>query len=445
MAWLHAPHPGKSLATLEQSGFADLAVVLLPGGVRRALARTSGAELAVAAYRTAGSVDVTLWLDAGDAAPASVASMEKWLEGLGYRPKERRHEGDVLFHTLESAAGPITVFSSGGRCGWSSDPERARRVTTAAESPLAAEADVMRLRDRAADADVRARLDVQRFFGMLARTRQGPQIAGQIRRLGLDRLRAIEVQGRVAGRGRFAAEVAFVLPRPWRELPAALGPPIEPVRPPQVPGRAAWMRWSVKPADLWYVAEKLYRYERAVEAALVRAQLDAVERRLQRSFTEDALGHEPRVWTVWRSREGTVLVAEVADVGLAATFLTAYAELLPAFFPDLSVSRDESAGKSVLSLSLRGRPILTLGFSKSAVVVGSDRVQVERAVEVRGRARSLGTTAVVAHGQGRGLPVALARFLPEGAGDRARAHRADWQLRTAANGLVVDATVRAGN
>ena len=48
-----------------------------------------------------------------------------------------------------------------------------------------------------------------------------------------------------------------------------------------------FLRVSVKPADLWLVGEKLFGYERAMQSSLIRAQLDAMERQIGKSFTDD--------------------------------------------------------------------------------------------------------------------------------------------------------------
>ena len=444
MAWLHAPKVGASLSTLERGGFADLAALLLPANARRALAAVPEAEMVVATYRAPepGRAEATLWLDAGAAEAESVAMMERWLGQSGFAAGERRERNGVTLHTLTGPAGAVTVFAGRGRCGWSSEVGRAQRMLTRAREPLAADPAFRALAARTPDASVRARLDVQKLYGMLARTPRGPRLAGQIRRLGLDGVTAVELHGSPRGNGQLVAEVRISLPKPWRDLPAALGPPVPIEQPAMVPPAAQELaRVSVKPADLWYVAEKLYGYERAVESSLVAAQLDAVERRLGHSFTEDALGHEARVWTTWTTGAGRVLVAGVADGKLAATLLGAYAEVLPTFFPDLAVNRRQAGRHQLLDLTVRGRPLVTLGFAADVVVVGASRAQVEGALGARaGRARSAGATPAVAHG--RGL-TSVSSLLPAAARESLGRHPVSWQLRTLDDGLVLRVLVRA--
>jgi len=447
MAWVHAPRVGASLSALGRTGFAEIAAVLLPDDVRKALAAAPDAEMMVASYRSAepGEAEVVLWLDAAQAEAASVAMMERWLGQLGFKAGDKREAAGVALHTLTGANGTMTVFSGDGRCGWSSDGKRAEAMLTRAEKSLSGDAGFQKLLARSADADVRGRIDVQRFYGMLARTPQGPQLAGQIRRLGLDTLEAVEMQARLRGKKRLLSELRLLLPKPWKDLPAALGPAMAHERPAMIPKAASgFARLSVKPADLWYVAEKLYGYERAMESSLVRAQLDSVERRLGKSFTEDALGHAPRVWTTWSTNEGRVLVAEVADGKLAATLLVAYAEVLPTFFPDLSVTKHAVGKQQLLVLSVRGRTLVALGFSDRAVVVASSRAQAEGAMAARrGKSSVLGATRVVAHGQGTFLLAPLARLLPSTARQRLGDSQGSWQLRAVDDGFIVDTVASA--
>jgi hypothetical protein len=442
MAYVHVPRVSKSIEALQRSSLVWLLSQMVPQGEARALARAGASDLLLASYRRPepGQSHTILWMDAGTALPATRQLVHRWLAGRRFQAKGQSRAGELQLTTLRSATATMTTFAGLGRVGWSTDAERAARALDASPSPLAIDPSFTKLVARTPDAVLRARVDVQRVFGWIARTDRGPAIAGVVRRLGLAGVQAIELQVHPPRAPELLAEARVVTPGPHQDVLAAWGSPISHVVPSDIPPTSrCYVRGSLRPARLWQVAEKLMFYEMPIEASLARAQLDSVEQRLQKRLLEQGLGDETHQWT-WICDPGRqVLLAGVKDARLTGDILAAYADLLSTLFPGLRVEHGK-LGEARLLL-IHGQQTLAMAFGGDRMVIGQSQAALGSALESGLKARrrpgkSLSGVPVLAYG--RLSAAALGHFQPmvklEG--------QVELAVRQSADGFVADLVLR---
>lgn len=399
MLWVELPALGASLQALEHSAFAALLPSLLPRSVARTLAEMRQTQLLATATREDGTgVAVTVLLDAAGALEPWQTATRDWFTSQGFRNgTTARHDG-LEIETLTNAHRHVLLFSGRGRAGWSTDPARAAAALTPSANPLSRSASFVALRAASPAADLRARLDVQSLYGLAARQANGPVIAGVVRRIGLDRLQAIDLIADVRDRETLVARATLHLPKPWDGLPVALGPPIAQVRPAEVPADAlSYARLSLIPARVWLAAERLCSFLAPLETTLARTQVDSIERQLGKTIVDAALGFEPRVWSLYRvhsgGRQDTVLVAEVADAAAARVLAESIVGLLPGLLAGVRVSSQRHRGSTILTV--QG---VALAFTDRHVVVASSAAAAREHLSRRGKAEPLAGAKVVAHG-----------------------------------------------
>jgi hypothetical protein len=458
--WVQLPALGASMRRAERSTFAGLLPIILPRVVRRALAAAKKAELLATVTRQTGTgVDATVLLDAAGAAGPWRSATRRWLASRGFSGGQAARQDGLEIETLERGARRVALFSGGGRAGLSTDPARAAAALTPSAAPLARTASFAALVAASPGADLRARLEVQKLYGLLARQPGGPKIAGAVMRLGLDAVRAVDLHARLRDRKTLVTVATVHLPEPWHGLPEALGPAVPQIRPAEVPPDAlSYTRVSLIPARIWFVGEKLCSFHAPLETTLARAQVDGIERQLGKTIVDDALGYEPRVWTAYRvlrgGRSDAVLVAQVADAGAARLLAESIAGLLPDLFAGIRVASERREGSTILTI--QG---IAFAFTDRHVVVASSTAAARAHLLHHGKPEPLAGPKVIAHGMhddargvgglydaARAVPAMhpWVRALTDGGVSRAALvgslGRSSWQATAAPDGLEVRLT-----
>ncbi|MBI5511882.1 MAG: hypothetical protein HY903_24260 [Deltaproteobacteria bacterium] len=310
----------------------------------------------------------------GDDAVAVLAATRSWLTAaakagdplapvvLALWPEALRQDetgeggGDLLFGVYrDPAARRLAPFAG---------PEA--RGTNGTQGVLAAERQA--LAKAAPGALFYGVLQVQRLYGLLARTPDGARFSGRIRRLGLEGLGVVTLAGRRDHDGRLVADLRVTVRSPHAGILDALGPPAPAIRPTEVPTAAlAWGRVMLRPARLWAVAQKVLAQLDALQVTLATAQLQGIEDELRLSL-DRALGDDGRPTLAYLSRTkgerlDLVVAAELADPFAVLTLCERYTQVLTALLPDLRFAATDGPEGRTLSVAHRRRaeePFLAL-------------------------------------------------------------------------------------
>jgi len=439
IAWLELPQANASAEALAQSRFADLFEAVFPKRMLRALKGATKSQVLAAAFKSAspGEAEATVWIEAGKAEPAITAALVDWLGAMGAK-QASRSAGGLTLTPVQLRGRVITVFSGQGRSGWSTQVQRAERALTRSPAPLDDDPAYVQLLRRTTKADARGRINVPRLWGMVARSQQASKWIPMIERLGLEHLAAVEVQSRLLDKTSVALEVQLTLPRPWRHLLASLGPPIAHTEP-AVPKGARYARASVRPGYLWSWLERMASDKAPMETALVRAQLDGIEKRLGSKLVEDALGEDPQVWTVYQKAGAVVVEMGVKDATLMGEFVKAYAAILPNLFPQTQV-KDTTIGKTqVIGVSGGGVGPISVAVLGDVLLVSSSAMELEAHLGRRQPVKEgpLGSERLIAYGNNPDTKIQVPPLW----------HAVDvgvvgWRVSAESDRLIVDATVR---
>jgi hypothetical protein len=191
---------------------------------------------------------------------------------------------------------------------------------------------------------------------------------------------------------RLESEVRAVFGGEAAGLFAALGEPAAPLGALPAGVRGA-VRLSVRPALVFHVASKLFKYHNPVRHALVDTQLHAAESQVGLHIDTDVLGEASRPWTFLEvdTAGGRALVAELelADVvglrRLAQGLVESLGQLGGAEgtgrSPSLSTQQSRYAGVDLLTLG--GDAHLTLAFGPHAVTLAADAATVRAHLDRR--------------------------------------------------------------
>ncbi len=376
LAWVEVPLLARAVAQMYGSPVGPLAPLVLPRADRAVVKNARDAHLLAAVYPGAdgGPLEWVVALDGGGAAGSLRDALRASLARQAFTPGPSAPGDDASLQPFTRRGETVMLFAQGGRVGVASTPARAQPGLGVAPKPLSATPEYRRL-SQLTPSDLRASLDVQRLYGILARTSQGRTLAGLVDRLGLldaqalsstvvfDRTRGAVVKGDLTVTGE------------PKGLRAVLGPAVVPAQPGAVPpGSTGFARLSVSPKRLWELAQIVASYEAPVETSLVRANLDALEARLGKSIGADLLGDAPRLWTVYLTPAGgpttPVLLADVASGEVAAAFLKELAAVLPTLFPGLEAKASVADGTSVWVVAEKKRELLAIGVRRDTLVVG---------------------------------------------------------------------------
>jgi hypothetical protein len=361
VVYLHAPRVWSRLQELEASAFAPLVPLFLPTADRQKLEAQKGGDLLAVVCRNNETRSLDYWVG---------------LDG-----------GQSLF-----------LFDADGRCGLASRQTLGLDAATASAKPLAKDPELTSLASTWADAALRGRANIQKYYGYLARTAGGGYLSGVVRRLGLDSVVAATFATFLRSKKRLETEVRFVAPRPWQGVLDSLGPALPVEWPAEVPKAAlGFVRVSLRPTRLWVVVQKLLAQASAIEFTLAQAQLDAMQEEVK-VRVEEALGDEPRTWVLYAVANGArpdlVLVAPVLDAAGLGRVVERYARVLPNIAPDLKVDVRDGAVGRVVSFGWarrQGEPFLVIGIDagkESRFIVASSRPAFDAFAGRRGKVRS---------------------------------------------------------
>jgi hypothetical protein len=374
LGWVEVPAPARSSARLDASVLAPLYGLLLSRNERALLTKAPDTRLLAAVYAGTETTpsEWVIALDGGGAAPLLRDALRGWLQQRGFGPAPEPAPGPGLV-ALAGGDRQVFLFGDGGRLGVASTSGRASGALTGVTRPLGSSPEYQR--SPGATSDLRASLDVQRFYGRLALSPQGRTLAGLVDRLGLLGVQSVDLGGAVEGPGAVLTAVVPVTGE-RKGLRQVLGAPVPPVRPGVVPpGAVGWARAVVCPECLWSLAQIVSSYEAPVETALVVANLATLEERVGKQIGADVLGATPRPWTVYAGDLGgqtvSVLVAELADAATGARFVDELAAMLPSVFPGLELRPLPGAGPRVWTLFAQGRPRLAFALDRGALVLSA--------------------------------------------------------------------------
>ena len=399
VAYLHASQALTHLREIDESAFGPLLSIFLPTVERKKLLAERGGDLLVALYRNAETqaLDTWLGLDAGKATADVVALWAQDLKLRGYEDAAGDARPGLKTRVFTRSSHGLFLFQADGRCGLASRQSLSLEALEVSTKPLAESSDFKAVASLDSDAAVRGRVNIQKYYGYLARTEQGSYLSGLVRRLGLDNLVAASLAVRLDGKKRLETRVSVVAPKPWQGVLDALGPAVTSETLVAVPQEfLGFMRVSIRPARLWVVVQKVLAQASAMEFTLAQAQLDALQDEAKIRI-DDALGDEPKAWAlVIMPGAGTfdlVLVAPVADAEGLGKILERYGRILPSIAPDLKLSVAESPAGRILSLGWarkKGDPFLTLAVQagkESRVVVASSAAALDAFLQQHGKIR----------------------------------------------------------
>lgn len=398
VAWAHIPELSQSLNALNRSAFKPFLLLFFNEAAGQAVSKLTTSELLAAVWRGAipGEYQLSLGIDAGSACPEIVKNLEAWLKHQGGHVVATQPFADKVDKSLGSEKDGFGLFLGEQRCGFTKPSGLVLESMRPAKSPLKVAESFRNLVNRTPTALGRARIDVQRFYGWLARTENGPHWARRVRRLGLDGIQSVDLSIRQDGNKTLALQADIAAHATSDGLLAVFGPPQTVDWPKEIPGTAvSFVRVSVKPASLWLLLFKVLSLERPVEAALLNAQLGAAEAKVGYDLAAHAFGDDPRNLTLYAIREANgeltrVVWAEVANPGEVFTILLELAQGLAEVFPELHVSQGSVGKIPSLDVAINsGHWGVRLAVTDAAVVVSTNTAALTVALRSSSKGRRL--------------------------------------------------------
>jgi hypothetical protein len=392
-----------------------------------------------------------LFVPPEQAAPAAVAGWLVAPKPASLAQRLRASPFRALAPSLAAAPGEAPWIVT-----WAATPALEAKVwqdpnSPPSAQPLAQDATYERL--TSAGVDVAGRVDVPRAYGALSRGPRGAKVVQTVRRLGLELLQEIVLEGRLTPGGTWESHADIGLPLPRRGIAAALGPPVSPVWPATVPkGALGFTCASVLPGPLWQVLEAVAVALYPLELSLVRVQMDALEDSLRKRWADDILGTKPRLWTwyVAPTKKGgpePVWALEVADGLSAFTFVHEGLGMVSELTGGANAAPGQVQGAKTLVLRGREGREVHAAFRPDAIVLAQSGAALEAHLARRGKAAPLPgaggpSVAFGVHDDPSALAAALSLrgALPK-AGLEA-VGRSTWSVQPTAAGFHVDAVTR---
>ena len=251
------------------------------------------------------------------------------------------------------------------------------------------------LRQRTAGAVAVGRVAMGQLYGYWAKQAQGARLERLIFRLGLQQAGNLTWWLSTGAHGSLTLHAELELP------PHRFGPSqwLGPATPPRLPVAlsqdvTSFVQMNVLPDQAWLTAERIFGERHAIQFALARAQLDALEQKNGISWLDDVLGRQPRAWTLLRRKDGAItLVLGLADGHAAWSLIEDMADIARAFVPSLTLTPLSGAGDKRFVLAWgegqdgegRDTPVYLL-LQKNAVVIASRSDALALAHEAPGEA-----------------------------------------------------------
>ncbi len=375
------PH---ELARLQASPWGALVGRWLPRENLKALTAAEQGELVAACYRTEPSGLAGLLALTSGAASTLGPLWDQELSRRGYTVSEVAAVGQPAHYQ-----GPLGSLWLRHAPNFLSLANRADLVAAlpSGKRSLGHSSLRARVRARAESVPLWAGVDVQRFYGYLARLEAGSIYAGYVRRLGLAQVEEVRLSGALASARRLEVSATVVAPKPWDGLLDAFGTglPSDTLTAPK--GSLGYVRLSVRPQRLWGVVQRLLAQRGAMETTLFQSQLEALEAELHLKLNE-ALGAESRLATLmlWPAGSAAAWAAsvEVADAGAVARLAEAVAQGLPGIVPALRATVSGAKGLRLLTLARDRQVLWVLSLPTTAgagrLVVGDSEASVRALV-----------------------------------------------------------------